>query len=991
MERGREALELLSETAIRLLETHDPQEIINELCRKVMAHLHCDVFIHYLADTATKRLRLAACAGIPAEVARDIDWIDYGIGLCGSVALEGVPIIAEDASLYSDPRGERLRSLGIRSYACHPLFSGGGVIGTLAFASRARIRFDEEDVSMMRRVSDQVAVAMDRARLLEALRNARDALETRVRERTAELEAANASLQTEIEERARTEEALRETTRALDERVREVNCLYAISSTAEKNGIRLKEKLRSMVNILPSGWRYPEAAGARIRLEGVECRTGNFRETSWNQKSRVRIRGEVVGTVEVHYLEERPPCDEGPFRREERTLIDAVAARLGEMVDRLRFESAVFSSLDVLIAYMDRQFRFIVVNRAYAHAVDLPAEFLAGRNHFDLFPDAEHERAFRRVIETGEPHTSFEQPFLYPGYTELQRTFWDYKLQPVKRDDGQVTGLVLGMQNVTERVRAQEAARQEHALRKSIEDSMVCGIAAVDMQGRQTYVNPAFCSMVGWSQGELLGGTPPYLYVPPQEATAVRQIMRAMRNEESPGPIEVRLRRRDGERFDARVLQSPLRDAQGRRIGWIGSVTDITGEKEGHRRSEVIQELLHLFSKESDRKEYLDGVLELIRRWSGCRCVGIRVLDRAGKVPYLSCAGFGKRFIRSESRLSVGDGSCACLRVVGGRPEPLEKDMMTRSGSFVCNDLPFFLASLPQEEKARFLRAPCARSDFRSFAVIPIRHKERVLGAIQIADEKEGSVPPRVTDFIETVAPLIGEAVNRFNLEEELRASETRFRVLSSHLITVQENERKRIAREIHDSIGQALSAIKYRVEDVLQREVGPQSRERLEGIVPICQQAVQETRRLQADLRPSALDDLGIAAALKSFLRRYQSTYPRIAIKEKVEPEIGDIPEFLAAVLYRITQEGLNNVAKHSDASRVAFSLCRKGSQIELTLRDNGAGFDLEKAEMNETAGRGMGLAGMRERAALSGGKLQIRSAKGRGTTIRATWKAPA
>ena len=135
------------------------------------------------------------------------------------------------------------------------------------------------------------------------------------------------------------------------------------------------------------------------------------------------------------------------------------------------------------------------------------------------------------------------------------------------------------------------------------------------------------------------------------------------------------------------------------------------------------------------------------------------------------------------------------------------------------------------------------------------------------------------------------------------------------------------------------------------------------------------------ADLRPSVLDDLGIVATLSWFCREWQNTYSHICVERQVEISEGEVPDSLKAVIYRISQEALNNIAKHSKACKVVFSL-RKGRQrIELNVRDNGHGVDLDHVR------RGLGLYTMRERAEYSGGSFDIESAVGKGTTIRVSW----
>ncbi len=228
--------------------------------------------------------------------------------------------------------------------------------------------------------------------------------------------------------------------------------------------------------------------------------------------------------------------------------------------------------------------------------------------------------------------------------------------------------------------------------------------------------------------------------------------------------------------------------------------------------------------------------------------------------------------------------------------------------------------------------------------------------------------------------------------QEALQQSEEQLRYLSSQLLSAEEKERKRIARELHDGIGQSLTAIKFRVENMLQQmDRGKAKRiaEPMETIIPLIQQSIEESRRIQMDLRPSILDDLGILATLSWFCREFQTTYSGISIEKLINIKEDEVPDSLKTVIYRISQEALNNVAKHSKADLVHLALRKSDGKIELAIRDNGQGFDLKEVLPREGSERGLGLTSMRERTELSGGSFVIESALGKGTTIRATWTA--
>ncbi len=220
--------------------------------------------------------------------------------------------------------------------------------------------------------------------------------------------------------------------------------------------------------------------------------------------------------------------------------------------------------------------------------------------------------------------------------------------------------------------------------------------------------------------------------------------------------------------------------------------------------------------------------------------------------------------------------------------------------------------------------------------------------------------------------------------ENALRESESQVTNLTSQLLLAEEKERKRIARELHDSLGQSLSAIAFYVRSTLEK-VGDKVKtgfESLEAIMPIIHQSIEEVRRIGMNLRPAVLDDLGLLPTIDWFVRDYQKAYPGIRVKKQTEIGETQVPDPLKAVIYRILQEAMNNIAKHSKANLVSISLTtKKDGRIELVIEDNGTGFDMESVK------KGLGLGSMRERAELSGGSFDIESVQGKGTVIRASW----
>jgi signal transduction histidine kinase len=240
------------------------------------------------------------------------------------------------------------------------------------------------------------------------------------------------------------------------------------------------------------------------------------------------------------------------------------------------------------------------------------------------------------------------------------------------------------------------------------------------------------------------------------------------------------------------------------------------------------------------------------------------------------------------------------------------------------------------------------------------------------------------------ISGIVSDLTKRRKAEDALRESGKELRILSNQLLSAEEKERKRIARELHDGIGQALSAIKFSVENSLrQLRDGPDQSalEPLQALIPLTQKTIEEVRRIVKDLRPSILDDLGILATINWFCREFQKVYSGIRIKSNLDVQENNIPSTHKTVIYRILQEALNNIAKHSRADLVSLSLIEQANRVILSIQDNGVGFDVPKTLSLTPPRRGFGLASMSERAGLSGADFQVTSEAGKGTTIRVEW----
>jgi len=243
------------------------------------------------------------------------------------------------------------------------------------------------------------------------------------------------------------------------------------------------------------------------------------------------------------------------------------------------------------------------------------------------------------------------------------------------------------------------------------------------------------------------------------------------------------------------------------------------------------------------------------------------------------------------------------------------------------------------------------------------------------------------------------EALSRIRDELEVRVRERtaelgeaneELRMIPGRLIAAQENERKRIAGELHDSVGQTLAALKFHIEHIsitLKSGKTQAALELVERLIPVFQRSIDETRAIYMGLRPRMLEDMGILVTLRWFCREMQNLYPAMHIEPEIDIEENDVPEPLKIAIFRITQEALNNAAKYSKAEWVDLALTGKDGVVRLAITDEGIGMDLDYIIQSSTA-KSLGLTGMKERAELTGGKFSITSAMNEGTTVEAVWR---
>jgi signal transduction histidine kinase len=258
-----------------------------------------------------------------------------------------------------------------------------------------------------------------------------------------------------------------------------------------------------------------------------------------------------------------------------------------------------------------------------------------------------------------------------------------------------------------------------------------------------------------------------------------------------------------------------------------------------------------------------------------------------------------------------------------------------------------------------------------------LTERKELEDALRLAhDDLEGRVRERTMELADANVALQEEV-------RERRAAEERVKGLLKQLITVQEGERRRIARELHDTLGQQLAALSLSIDMIeAESEGSARLQVHIERTQRIFDQLNSDVDFLAWELRPAALDMLGLDAALQTFVSEWSAHFGVSAEYRGMGPDAPRLAPEVETNLYRILQEALQNVHKHAGADRVTVHLERRDGRAVLVVEDNGRGYD---ADAEEAAGtnKGMGVVNMRERAALVGGELEIESTPGAGTTI--------
>jgi PAS domain S-box-containing protein len=623
----------------------------------------------------------------------------------------------------------------------------------------------------------------------------------------------------------------------------------------------------------------------------------------------------------------------------------------------------IFDAAPVGIAYFDRDMRLVDFNAEYRTLTDPRIALSLGEVLYEVYPASLARKPIYDRVFAGE---SVDQKNVAYPYSDEEVRYRDARYRPVRDANGQVIGLVSAIVDVTDNKRAVEALRESEARFRAVADLVPDFLWSRNAEGNIEWYNQRWIEYTGQSSEESAGLGWLRVLHPEDTEESLEGLQTALATGESLRQ-ERRIRGTDGSYRWFLVQMQPLHNEKGEIVHWFGAATDV---HEQRRAREELEDLVRERTAELAESE-AKAELQLQRLNDIFRLIPAGVAVMSGPEHRYELAN--PTFLRTMNKREED--------VIGKSVREVFPEGIAQGWIDVAD-------TIYRSGEPRLAHEALAWLDRQGDGNLEETYWNAVTMPLRDAN---GQVEGIMTESVEVTDQVLSrrrieglliereeEIAARKVAEEELRVSNAHLRGLSGRLLAVQEEERRTVARELHDEIGQQLTALRY----ILDRPQQPYEGKAIQvsDALVILDSLTDRVRELSLDLRPSMLDDAGLWPGLLWHTERYTSQtgiYVNLAHRGLQER----LPAAVETAIYRIVQEALTNVARHADVQQVTVQLM-VDSTVTLLIEEAGKGFDVDEALARHTSA---GLSGMRERVELLGGQFTIEAEIDKGTRIMA------
>jgi len=644
-----------------------------------------------------------------------------------------------------------------------------------------------------------------------------------------------------------------------------------------------------------------------------------------------------------------------------------------DITERKRAEQSLVHSRDLLqsfvehtpaaVAMTDKELRYVAVSRRWLHDYRLGDQNLIGRHHYEVFPEIRTRKEWQEVHQrclAGAVERRDEDRFVRQDGRE---DWLRWEVRPWYDVSGEVGGIIMFTEVITERKRMEEALRKSEERYRTLYDENPSMFFTVDPQCMVLSVNQFGAKQLGYALEELVGRSILEFVHEDDREAVLKQLIASLQNPTQTFHREFRKVRKDGSTILVKELTRAVQGTSGDTVVLV-VCEDISERKRAEETLHALYQASLQIQEPLGLQERLNRILETAQTVLKLDRINILLPDREG------------RWLQAVASIGTED-PVEVIRVPIG-PEGGGIAQAFRTKQMVIWDgrgrVPDPLRLSPPYDQIEALRS-------QVFANVPLVVQGQAIGVLG-ADRKQSRRPldSATLNLLQLFAAQAAVAIHNARLFDQVFAGRQRLQALSRRLVELQEAERRHIARELHDEISQILTGLKLAIEMGSRLPAGGVT-VGLGEAQALANDLIGRVRELSLDLRPAMLDDLGVLPALVWHIERYTArtdikvAFEQYGLERRFPPEV-------ETATYRIVQEALTNVARHARVTEVVVRLLADQESVSVHVEDQGAGFDPGAAFAS--AGTS-GLAGMRERATLLGGRLVVESVPGAGTRVTA------